>query len=94
MGHIGILNVYSPPPSADVPPPAAPCAFAIASRLKLLTHCICFSKTFHSLMVLSFVEMRKRALFAPWWHHRSVGVGVGYHFTLHALCFIRHTVVG
>ena len=52
----------------------APTRFARAasSRLKSDTHWICFSKTFHSLIVLSVVEMRNRDVFALWWHQRRV----------------------
>ena len=42
------------------------------SVLKPLTHSKCFSYTFQSLTVLSLVDNKKFASFAPWWHHLSV----------------------
>ena len=59
--------------SGDPPPRLALCAaLTLASRLKSETCCICFSKTFQSLIVLSFVDTRNQAPYAPWRHHRSV----------------------
>ena len=44
---------------------APPARLACASRLKSLTHWSCFSKTFQSLIVLSFVLMMNLLELAP-----------------------------
>jgi hypothetical protein len=68
-----LLGVFGPripppnPPGFEPPPPSPPPRFACSeSKLKSETHCSCFSKTFHSFMVLSFVDIKNREELAPW----------------------------